>query len=105
MSSDPCRPGLPTPTLLTVAQLQEVAKGRDPVFLVTLKEAGGPRGPASPSGEEELSPEWDKLVGDFADVFPEEHPGLPPDRAVQLEINLEPGTQPVSNPAYRLSPA
>jgi hypothetical protein len=75
------------------------------VFLVTLKEAGGPRGPASPSDEEELSPEWDKLVGAFADVFPEEHPGLPPDRAVQLEINLEPGTQPVSKPAYLLSPA
>jgi Retroviral aspartyl protease len=48
MSSDPCRSGLPTPTLLTVAQLQEVAKGGDPVSLVTLKETRGPRGPVSP---------------------------------------------------------
>jgi Retroviral aspartyl protease len=48
MSSDPCRPGLPTPTLLTVAQLQEVAKGGDLVFLVT---EGGRRttGPGLPT--------------------------------------------------------
>jgi hypothetical protein len=75
------------------------------VFLVTLKETGGPRGPVFPSNEKELSPEGDKLVDAFADVFPEEHPGLAPDRAVQLEMNLEPGTQPASMPAYRLSPA
>jgi hypothetical protein len=78
---------------------------------VTLKETGGPRGLVSPSNEEELSPAKRNLaqVGkagrSFADVFREEHPGLPPDRADQLEINLEPGTQPVSKPAYRLSPA
>jgi hypothetical protein len=45
MSSDRCRPGLLTPTPLTVSQLLEVAKEGDPVFLVTLKETGGPRGP------------------------------------------------------------
>jgi hypothetical protein len=45
------------------------------------------------------------LIKGYADVFPDDHPGLPPDRAVQLEINLEPGAQPASKPAYRLSPA
>jgi hypothetical protein len=74
--------------------LQEVAKGGDPVFLVTLKEAGGPRGPVSPYDEEELSPEWDMLVGAFADVFPEEHPWLPPEMdelQAQLAVLLEKG--------------
>jgi hypothetical protein len=52
-----------------------------------------------------LSPEWDQMIRDYADVFPEEHPGLPPDRSVQLEINLEASALPASKPAYRLSPA
>jgi hypothetical protein len=47
----------------------------------------------------------EKLVGQFDDLFPEDHPGLPPKCAVQLEINLEPGVTPASKAAYRLSPA
>jgi hypothetical protein len=84
MSSDPRRPGLPTPTLLTVAQMQEVAKEWNSVFLVTLKDTGGSRGSVSPPIEEELGQEWDNLIDAFTGDFPEEHPGLPPDRAVQL---------------------
>jgi hypothetical protein len=45
------------------------------------------------------------MISTFNDVFPEEQPGLPPDRAAQLEINLDPGIQPASKPAHRLSPA
>jgi hypothetical protein len=77
MSSDSCRPGVPTPTLRTVAQLQEVAKERVPVFLVTLKETGGTRGPASPSIEEKLSPEWGMLISAFDDVFRNSTQGCP----------------------------
>jgi Reverse transcriptase (RNA-dependent DNA polymerase) len=105
MSSDPCRPGVPTTTLLTVGQLQEVAKEGDPVFLVTLKGAAVPQTPDAKPRDDDLGPEWSQLVEAFSDVFPEDQPGLPPDRAVQLEISLEPGTLPASKPAYRLYPA
>jgi hypothetical protein len=48
--------------------------------------------------------EWGQLIKEYADVFPDDHPGLSPDRAVQLEINLEPGAKPASKPAYRWLP-
>jgi hypothetical protein len=55
--------------------------------------------------DEELSPSWKRLLCQFGDVFPDDHPRLPPKRSVQLEINLEPGVTPASKAAYRLSPA
>ena len=36
------------------------------------------------------------VVCEFPDVFPEELPGLPPDRSVEFVIELPPGTAPVS---------
>ena len=39
------------------------------------------------------------------DVFPEELPGLPPDRAISFGIELLPGTAPVSKAPYRMAPA
>jgi hypothetical protein len=47
----------------------------------------------------------DPVDPEYADVFPNDHPGLPSDRGVQLEINLEPGAKPASKAAYRLLPA
>ncbi|KAL5556113.1 hypothetical protein UlMin_038349 [Ulmus minor] len=44
-------------------------------------------------------------VRDFVDVFPEELPGLPPDREIQFEIELLPGTAPISKAPYRMAPA
>jgi hypothetical protein len=38
-------------------------------------------------------------------VFPNEQPGYPPKRSVELGINVEEGTESLSKPAYRLSPA
>src|SRR5205085_6823332 len=35
------------------------------------------------------------VVRDYPDVFPEELPGLPPERAVEFSIELIPGTAPV----------
>ena len=37
------------------------------------------------------------VVREFMDVFPEELPGLPPDREVEFVIDLLPGTTPISN--------
>ena len=36
------------------------------------------------------------VVCDFPDVFPEELPGMPPDRSVEFVIELVPGTAPIS---------
>ena len=41
------------------------------------------------------------VVRDFPDVFPEELPGVPPDRDVEFVIDLIPGTVPISRRPYR----
>ena len=42
---------------------------------------------------------------EFTDVFPEELPGLPPQRDIEFTIDLEPGTAPISKAPYRMAPA
>ncbi|XP_062100939.1 uncharacterized protein LOC133806873 [Humulus lupulus] len=48
---------------------------------------------------------WISVVSGFLDVFPEDFPGLPPDRDIKFCIDLIPGTQPVSTTPYRMAPA
>ena len=43
-------------------------------------------------------------VRDFPDIFPEELPGLPPQRQVEFRIDLVPGATPVAKSPYRLAP-
>ena len=38
------------------------------------------------------------------DVFPEELPGVPPDRDVEFVIDLVPGTIPISRRPYKMAP-
>ena len=45
------------------------------------------------------------VVNEFFDVFPEDLPGLPPDREIEFEIELAPGTEPISIASYRMAPA
>ena len=45
------------------------------------------------------------VVRDYSDVFPEELPGLPPDREIEFCIDVVSGTQPISIPPYRMAPA
>ncbi|GKV53533.1 hypothetical protein SLEP1_g60053, partial [Rubroshorea leprosula] len=45
------------------------------------------------------------VVREFPDVFPEDLPGLPPDREVEFAIDLVPGTGPVSKAPYRMASA
>ncbi|KAL8146992.1 hypothetical protein AgCh_004637 [Apium graveolens] len=45
------------------------------------------------------------VVNEFPDVFPDELPGLPPDRQIEFEINHAPGTEPVSKAPCRMAPA
>ena len=44
------------------------------------------------------------VVCEFPDVFPDDLPGLPPDRDVEFKIELVPGTAPISRRPYRMSP-
>ncbi|KAJ4938747.1 hypothetical protein NE237_008271 [Protea cynaroides] len=44
------------------------------------------------------------VVRDYPDVFLEELPGLPPDRATEFVIDLIPGAAPVSKAPYRMAP-
>ena len=44
------------------------------------------------------------LVKEFPDVFPEELPGLPPDRETKFSIEILPGTGPISKAPYRMAP-
>ncbi|EOX93842.1 Uncharacterized protein TCM_002794 [Theobroma cacao] len=45
------------------------------------------------------------VVKEFVDVFPEELPGLPPEREVEFCIDLIPDIRPISIPPYRMAPA
>ena len=43
-------------------------------------------------------------VSDFPDVFPEELPGLPPQREIEFAIDVVPGATPASITPYRMDP-
>jgi hypothetical protein len=44
------------------------------------------------------------VVREFPDVFPEDLPGLPPEREVEFVIELKPDTAPISRRSYRMPP-
>ncbi|KAI3700658.1 hypothetical protein L2E82_45295 [Cichorium intybus] len=44
------------------------------------------------------------IVREFADVFPDDLPGVPPERQVEFRIDLVPGAAPVAKAPYRLDP-
>jgi hypothetical protein len=57
----------------------------------------------------ELSPKEKKIgdipvVQEFLDVFPEDLSGLPPDREIEVCIEVTPGTAPISKAPYRMAP-
>jgi hypothetical protein len=41
---------------------------------------------------------------EFPNVFPEDLPGMPPDRDVEFVIELQPGTAPISRQPYKMTP-
>jgi hypothetical protein len=64
--------------------------------------------PAKLSGQvyEAIIPEIQDIpvVCEFPDVFPEDFPGLTPERDVEFVIELKPGTAPISRRSYRMPP-
>jgi hypothetical protein len=43
------------------------------------------------------------VVNEFPDVFPEELPGMPPDRDIKFVIELKPGTAPMYKTPFRMT--
>jgi hypothetical protein len=43
------------------------------------------------------------VVNEFPDVFPEESPGMPPDRDIEFVIELKPGTAPIYKTPFRMT--
>jgi hypothetical protein len=43
------------------------------------------------------------VVKEFADVFPEELPGMPPERELEFTIDLRPGIEQIARTPYRRS--
>jgi hypothetical protein len=64
--------------------------------------------PAKPFGRvyEAIIPEIQDIpiVCEFPDIFPEDLPGLPPERDVEFVIELKPGTAPISRRSYQMPP-
>jgi hypothetical protein len=44
------------------------------------------------------------VVREFSDVFPKELSEMPPERAIVLKIELQPGTAPIAKAPYKISP-
>src|SRR6185295_5671092 len=44
------------------------------------------------------------VVCEYPDAFPDDLPGMPPDRDVEFAIELQPGTAPISRRFYRMPP-
>ena len=43
------------------------------------------------------------VVKEFADVFPEELPGMPPETELEFTIDMKPGTEPIARTPYQMS--
>jgi hypothetical protein len=43
------------------------------------------------------------VVQEFPDVFPDDLSGMPPERAIEFKIELQPGTTPISKAPYKMS--
>ena len=74
--------------------------GSSTLFLNPLKSALPCAYPLSKARLESLP-----VVCEYPDVFPEDLPGMPPDRDVEFSIELIPGTAPISKRPYRMPPA
>jgi hypothetical protein len=44
------------------------------------------------------------VVQEFLDAFPDDLPGMPPERAIEFKIELQPGTAPIAKAPYKMSP-
>jgi hypothetical protein len=43
------------------------------------------------------------MVREFSNVFPDDLPGMPPERDIEFKIELQPGTAPVAKSPYKMT--
>jgi hypothetical protein len=101
-SSSPQRDSSKDITRISATHLKKVVRRQEPVYMVYLCQIGVD---ADPTKGSRLPDAWECMLDKFSDVFPVGKPGLPPERSVAMEIELEEGAKPVTKPAFRLSPA
>ena len=65
---------------------------------------GGLASEPYPRGRGETGLRSTRVVCKYEDVFPDELPGLPPYRVVDFDIELYPGTSPISMTPHRMAP-
>jgi hypothetical protein len=51
----------------------------------------------------ELKLEDIHVVHEFLDMFPNDLPGMPPERVIEFKIELQPGTAPIAKAPYKMS--
>ena len=56
------------------------------------------------SKRRQVNLEYILVIKEFPDVFPEELPGLPPEREVDMSIEIVQGTTPISRAPYCMAP-
>nr|GEZ47493.1 hypothetical protein [Tanacetum cinerariifolium] len=81
---------------------QLAANGK--VFSLTRDQAANSSASIMETSSDGPSLETHPIVQDFSNVFPKELPGIPPERKVEIGIELVLGTQPISKAPYRMSP-
>jgi hypothetical protein len=86
-------------TRISATQLEKVVRRKEPVYLVYLRQMGVEGNPAE---NIQLPNAWECMLTEFEDIFPTDQPGLPPERSVAMEIDLEEGAKPLAKPAFRL---
>jgi hypothetical protein len=64
------------------------------------------RGSRDPSAYVSIATSLEEIpvLCDYPDVFPDDLPGMPPDRDIEFVIELQPGTTPISKRACRMPP-
>jgi hypothetical protein len=101
-SASPQRESSMDTTRISATQLKKVVRRQEPVYMVHLCQIGVDADPAKGS---RFLDAWECMLDEFSDVFPVDQPGLPQERSVAMEIEVEEGEIPVAKPAFMLSPA
>jgi hypothetical protein len=89
--------------LLSALQVKKLLKKKKTIGQLLLVNVFSPDGTKHASGYDK--PGIRQLIEEFADIFEEIPPGLPPKRNITHSIPLIPGSKPVCKQMYRLSPS
>lgn len=91
------------PGLLSALQVKKLLRRKQVMGTLFLVNVFSPDGTKQATGYDR--PGIASLIEEFADIFEEIPPGLPPKRTISHSIPLIPGSQPVCKQMYRLSPS